>query len=98
MDETKPNTSKSPPGERLEFDEDEDNPLGSDENAGGVEVSPTEQVPGTSSEKLVATSSDDTCVPSNDERSENNEQTEIKENVAEQGPDEEGDDFEGGLC
>ena len=103
IDETK--TSEPPPRQRLELDEDEDNPLGSDENAGGSEVSETVQVSETSSEKPseAGTISDD-VVTTNDERSpnldavENNGESESKDNVTEEGPGDEDDDFEGGLC
>ena len=103
IDETK--ASEPPPRQRLELDEDEDNPLGSDENAGGSEVSETVQVSETSSEKPseAGTISDD-VVTTNDERSpnldavENNGESESKENVTEEGPGDEDDDFEGGLC
>ena len=86
-----------------------DNPLGSDENAGGLKVSKTEEVTATSIDKPGVTSSDDASTTGNDvlstsgERSpsfdgvENNEETESKENVTEE-PGDEGDDFEGGLC
>ena len=84
--------------------------MGSDENAGGLVVSETEQVSVTSNDKPVGTSSDDASTTNNDvlaasdEQSpsfdgvENNEESESKENVAEEEPGDEGDDFEGGLC
>ena len=103
IDETK--TTEPPPRQRLELDEDEDNPLGSDENAGGLEVSETVQVSETSSEKpSEAGTINDDVVTTNDERSpnldavENNGESESKENVTEEGPGDEDDDFEGGLC
>jgi hypothetical protein len=137
-------TSEPPPGQRLEFDEDEENPLGSDENTGGFEtehgsetlnvkpnefptthdevgtthdkVSTTHDEVGTTHDEVgtthdevgtthdeVGTTSDEVGRTS-DEHSlsdvgvENNGESESKENVTEEGPGDEDDDSEGGLC
>ncbi|CAB4019645.1 Gamma-soluble NSF attachment [Paramuricea clavata] len=116
-------TSEPPPRQRLEFDEDEENPLGSDENAGGLETAQgsetlnekPNEVPTTHDE--VGTTYDDVSTThdevstthdevgtTSDEHSpsyvgvENNGESESKENVTEEGPGDEDDDFEGGLC
>ena len=109
-------TSEPPPGQRLEFDEDEENPLGSDENAGGLETEhgsetlneKPNEVPTTHDE--VGTTHDEVSTThdevgrTSDEQSpsdvgvENNGESESKENVTEEGPGDEDDDFESGLC
>jgi hypothetical protein len=123
-------TSEPPPGQRLEFDEDEENPLGSDENTGGFEtehgsetlnvkpnefptthdevgtthdkVSTTHDEVGTTHDEVGTTS--DEVGRTSDEHSlsdvgvENNGESESKENVTEEGPGDEDDDSEGGLC
>ena len=105
LDETKPagnkqdkhKTSGPPPGERLEFDEDEDNPLGSNESPGGLDDE-TAQNPETSTQKPseLDTASDEHSP--NDDSVRNNQESERSENVEEEGAGDEEDEFEGGLC
>ena len=107
LDETKPATDKQteqktiepPSGERLEFDEDDDNPLGSDENRGELEVE-TAQIPETSNvEPSELDTQGDKHSPS-DDGVRDNQEAERSENMEKEGAgeDEDEDEFEGGLC
>ena len=102
IDETKPvgdNQPKTKEPQRIELDEDEENPLGSDENPGEVQVSETTQVSDMQNMEQTKVDNGDANVANNetsDKPPAQDEELETKESATEEPGDE--DEFEGGLC